>query len=80
MLAFFAFFSAVGDFGLYSIATREISRKNAKEETILSKIFTLRLIISLTIFTLTTVFVWFLPYEIPETPDNRLPKPGCYFQ
>lgn len=63
MLAFFAFFSAIGDFGLYSIATREISRKNAKESWILSRIFTLRLIISCTIFTLSTIFVWFLPYE-----------------
>lgn len=63
MLAFFAFFSAIGDFGLYSIATREISRKNADEQWILSRIFTLRLIISCTIFILATLSVWFLPYE-----------------
>jgi len=62
MLTFFAFFSAVGDFGLYSIATREISRDGADEHWILSRIFTLRLIISTTIFTLATLFVWFLPY------------------
>jgi O-antigen/teichoic acid export membrane protein len=63
MLAFFAFFSAIGDFGLYTISTREISRENADERSILSKVFTLRLIISVVIFTLSTVFVWFLPYE-----------------
>ena len=63
MLTFFAFFSAVGDFGLYSIATREISRNGAREHWILSRIFTLRLIISSTIFILTTLFVWFLPYD-----------------
>ncbi|MEN8252185.1 MAG: flippase [Patescibacteria group bacterium] len=63
VLAFFAFFSAVGDFGLYSIATREISRKKSDEQWILSRIFTLRLIISLSIFVLTVAFVWFLPYE-----------------
>jgi O-antigen/teichoic acid export membrane protein len=63
MLAFFAFFSAIGDFGLYSIATREISRKNADEQWILSRIFTLRLIISCTIFISALLFVWFLPYE-----------------
>jgi O-antigen/teichoic acid export membrane protein len=63
VLAFFGFFSAIGDFGLYSIATRKISRKNANEQWILSRIFTLRLIISITIFILSTLFVWFLPYE-----------------
>jgi len=63
MLTFFAFFSAVGDFGLYSIATREISRDGANEHWILSRIFTLRLIISSTIFFLATIFVWFLPYS-----------------
>jgi len=63
MLAFFAFFSAVGDFGLYAIATREISRQKSNEQWILSRIFTLRLIISCTIFILAILFVWFLPYE-----------------
>ena len=63
MLAFFAFFSAIGDFGLYSIATREISREGAKESWILSRVFTLRLIISCTVFLASTTFVWFLPYE-----------------
>jgi O-antigen/teichoic acid export membrane protein len=63
MLAFFAFFVALGDFGLYAIATREISRENAREEWILSRIFTLRLIISVTIFLASTFFVWTLPYE-----------------
>lgn len=63
MLAFFAFFSAIGDFGLYSIATREISRENADESWILSRVFTLRMFISTCIFLCTTLFVWFLPYE-----------------
>ncbi len=63
MLTFFAFFSAIGDFGLYSIATREISRDGAREHWILSRIFTLRLIISSTIFIFATLFVWFLPYD-----------------
>lgn len=62
MLAFFAFFSAIGDFGLYAIATREISREGADENWIMSRIFTLRLIISLSIFCISAIFVWFLPY------------------
>jgi len=63
MLTFFAFFSALGDFGLYAIATREISRDGADEHWILSRALTLRLILSGSIFILTAIFVWFLPYE-----------------
>ncbi len=63
MLAFFAFFSAVGDFGLYAITTREISRENSNEQWILSRVFTLRLLLSIAIFISTTIFVWFLPYD-----------------
>ena len=61
-LAFFAAFNAFGDFGLHVIATREISRPGVNESDILSKIFTLRLIISSAIFALVSLFVWFLPY------------------
>lgn len=63
MLAFFGFFAAIGDFGLYAIATREISRENADESWILSRVFTLRMLISLVISLCTIIFVWFLPYE-----------------
>lgn len=63
MLAFFAFFGAIGDFGLYTIATREISREGADESRILSRIFTLRTIVSLAITALTACGVWFLPYD-----------------
>lgn len=63
MLAFFAFFGAIGDFGLYTIATREISREGANESYILSRIFTLRTVISLTVTTLVALGTWFLPYD-----------------
>lgn len=63
MLAFFAFFGAIGDFGLYTIATREISREGADESYILSRIFTLRTSISLLITAGVAIGVWFLPYE-----------------
>ncbi len=62
MLAFFAFFGAIGDFGLYTIATREISREGADESHILSRIFTLRTIISILITTAVGIGVWLLPY------------------
>lgn len=61
-LAYFGFLMALGDLGLHSIATREISRKDANEEEIISKIFTLRVLVSTVIFALLSIFVWFLPY------------------
>jgi len=63
VLAFFAFFAAIADLGLYSIATREISRPNANEEKILGNVLALRLISSTAILILTPLFVFFLPYS-----------------
>jgi O-antigen/teichoic acid export membrane protein len=63
MLAFFAFFNAIGDLGLQSVTAREISRKNAKESHIMSNILTLRLIISFSILIFTPALVFFLPYS-----------------
>jgi len=63
MLAFFAFFNAVGDLGLQSVTAREISREGAKESHIMSNVLTLRLAISCIIVILTPVLVFFLPYS-----------------
>jgi len=63
VLAFFAFFAAIADLGLYSIATREISRPNADEEKIVSNVFALRLVTSTALLILTPLFVFFLPYS-----------------
>ena len=63
VLAFFAFFGAVADLGLYTITTREISRPNADEKKILGNAFTLRLFSSVAVFLLTPVLVFFLPYS-----------------
>ena len=63
MLAFFSFFNAIGDLGLQSVTAREISREGAKESHIMSNILTLRILISLIIFILTPVLVFFLPYS-----------------
>ena len=64
VLAFSAFFSAIADFGLYSTATREISRPNADEAKIIGNIFSLRIIISLVVFLLSPLFFCFLPYSV----------------
>jgi len=62
VLAFFAFFNAVADLGLYSISTREISRPDADEQSIMGKVFTLRVFSSLIVFLLALILIVFLPY------------------
>ncbi|OGI22799.1 MAG: hypothetical protein A3E91_03830 [Candidatus Moranbacteria bacterium RIFCSPHIGHO2_12_FULL_40_10] len=63
VLAFFAFFSSFSDMGLYSVATREISRAGADEEKIMGNVFSLRLVSSLAVFLIFLFFIGFLPYE-----------------
>lgn len=62
VMAFFSFFGAIGDLGLYSVSTREISRPGADENGIMSNIFTIRVITSLLILFLSPVIVIFFPY------------------
>jgi O-antigen/teichoic acid export membrane protein len=61
VLAFFSFFGSFADLGLYSIATREISRIGANEEKIMGNIFSLRLLSSLAVFLISPLVI-FLPY------------------
>lgn len=62
VLAFFAFFSALADLGLYAISTREISRPEADEEEILGNVFTIRLIFSSSVLLIAPLLVLFFPY------------------
>lgn len=63
ILAFFGFFIAISDLGLYSVATREISRKNANAKKIMGAIFSLRVIVSSIVAVLSPLLLIFLPYE-----------------
>jgi len=63
-LAFLSFFSALADLGLNSSLTREISRPNASEKDIVSKIFSLRIVVSLLILLLAPFFVFLFPYSL----------------
>lgn len=63
VLAFFSFFAALTDLGLYSISTREISRPGADQERIMSNIFTLRIISSLAVVVISPLIVWLFPYS-----------------
>jgi len=62
VLAFFSFFGAILDFGLYSISTREISRKNSDENKIMSNVFTLRILSAGLVILVAPVLIWMLPY------------------
>ncbi len=64
VLAFLALFSAIADLGLYSTATREISRPGADEAKIIGNIFSLRIITSVIVLLLSPAIFWFLPYPI----------------
>ncbi|MFZ2154475.1 MAG: flippase [Candidatus Moraniibacteriota bacterium] len=62
VLAFFSFFGAILDLGLYSIATREISRPEADEKKILSNVFSLKLCSVSLLVIIVPVLLFFLPY------------------
>jgi O-antigen/teichoic acid export membrane protein len=62
VMAFFAFFGAAGDLGLYTVSTREISRPGADASRIMSNVFTMRLLISLLIMLISPLLVIFFPY------------------
>ncbi len=62
VLAFFAFFTAISDLGLYSISTREISRPGADEKKIMGNIFSLRLISSVVVLAFIPIILFFFSY------------------
>ncbi|MDR3558849.1 MAG: flippase [Candidatus Pacebacteria bacterium] len=70
VLAFFSFFAALLDLGLYSISTREISRPGADEEKIMGNIFTLNIVSSLAIIVIAPILVLFFPY--PQEVKNAI--------
>lgn len=64
VLAFFAFFGAFADLGLYSITARNISREGADEEKIIGNVLALRIFASLAVLLLSPLIVFFLPYSL----------------
>ena len=63
VLAFFALFVALEDFGLYQVTARNIGKQSQQDEQYtIERIFTLRAIISLTVLFLAIISVPFLPY------------------
>ena len=77
VLAFFSFFAALSDLGLYSISTREISRPGADEEKIMGNVFTLNIVSSLAIVLIVPIIVLFFPYP-QEVKDAIIVIAGAY--
>ncbi|HLM84315.1 MAG TPA: flippase [Candidatus Bathyarchaeia archaeon] len=63
VLAYFFFFGAIGDLGLYAISTREISRPESDEEEILGNVFSIRVASALLIVAASLFLAYFLPYS-----------------
>ncbi len=63
VLAFFAFFSAMADFGMSQVTAREISREGADEARIFGSVFTLRLLVSTVFFLLSPLILIFFEYD-----------------
>jgi O-antigen/teichoic acid export membrane protein len=62
VMAFFAFFGAAGDLGLYTVSTREISRPGADANRIMSNVFTIRVMVSFLIMLISPLIIIFFPY------------------
>ena len=63
VITFLAIFSTLADLGLQATLTREISKKGAQVEKIVSNIFTMKLLFSLGILLLAPLTALFFPYS-----------------
>jgi len=63
VITFLAIFSTLADLGLQATLTREISKKGAQVEKIVSNIFTMKLLFSLGILLLAPLIALFFPYS-----------------
>jgi O-antigen/teichoic acid export membrane protein len=70
VLAFFAFFNALGDLGLPTVAAREISRPDADENRIMSSILSLRLLVSLAVVGIAPLINVLFPYADASMRDG----------
>lgn len=64
VLAFFSFFSAIGDLGLGSVTAREIAKEGSDERKILGNVASLRLISSALLIMVAPMIVLFFDYPL----------------
>lgn len=62
VLAFFAFFGAIGDLGLANITAREIAKPSVNEAEFFGKVAGLRITASVAIILLSPLIIWFFHY------------------
>ncbi len=61
-LAFLSLFGALGDWGIYQVATLRISRDKADERKVLSNAMGLRITVSLAVIIIAPLIIYILPY------------------
>jgi O-antigen/teichoic acid export membrane protein len=64
VLAFFSFFSAIGDLGLGQVTAREIAKEGADERNILGNVVGLRLVSSMILIVVAPIAIFFFDYPV----------------
>lgn len=64
VLAFFSFFSAIGDLGLGQVTAREIAKEGADERNILGNVVGLRLMSSMILIVVAPIAIFFFDYPV----------------
>lgn len=67
-LVYLSFFGIAADMGLYTIAVREMSKKESRMQEIVANTLSLRALLATVVFTLAIGIGWLLPYE----PDVKV--------
>ncbi len=79
ILAFLGFFAIFVDFGLYTIAVREISQKKIAIDKIVGNLLTIRFILAIIIFSIASVVAFFMPYPLIVKKGILITSLGLFF-
>lgn len=78
VLAFFSFFSAIGDLGLGQVTAREIAKEGADEKNILGNVVGLRLVSSTILIVLAPAAILFFDYPAEVREIFGMRKKICW--
>ena len=79
IFAFLYIFSVFADFGLYNILTREISKPDADEKSIIANAFIARTILLILFLGISLLIVFFTPYSFQAKIGVLVAVPGIAF-
>lgn len=79
ILAFLYVFSVFADFGLYNILTREISKPEADEKSVIANIFITRLLLLVFFLILSIPITYLTPYSAQAKTGILIAIPGIIF-